>query len=108
MRGYLGKSARTNDTFKMHTFRKNRNKIRNLGEGEKELYVRSYMPYKLRVFLNFFCFGHFLVEHLFYSSVLQINYYILLTHGMHADIKYRTQMHMLLCYIVPFFLLIDI
>lgn len=100
MKGYLGKSARTNwvDTFKMHTFRKNRNKIRNLGEGE--LNVRSYTPYKFRVFLNFFCFGRFLVEHLFYSSVLQINYYILLTHGMHADIKYRTQMHMLLCYIV--------
>lgn len=83
------------------------NKIRNLGEGGRELNVWTYMPYKFRVFLNFFCFGHFLEEHLF-CSVLRINYYILLTHGMHTNIKYRTQMHMSLCYIVPVSLSIDI
>lgn len=84
------------------------NKIRNLGEGEKELNVRICMPYKFRVFLNFFCFAHFQEEHLFYSSVLQIGYYILLTHGKHTDIKYKTQTHMPLDYIVLVSLPIDI
>lgn len=77
------------------------NKIRDLGEGEKELNARTCMPHTFRVFLNFFCFGHFLEEHLFCSSVLQINYYILLTHGKPADIKYKTQMHTHLCCTVP-------
>lgn len=109
MRNYLDKSAKTHQIrlFKMCIL-KNTNKTGNSGEGRKESSVRTYMPYKFKVFLNFFCFGHFLEEHLLCSSVLQINYYILLTHGKNADIKYRTQMHRPLCYIAPVSLPIDI